>query len=158
GDLLYAAIDSVDGRQRVAALARSVLSDATLAEQQRSLWLCAAYLSAPEEFEGALEMHAAAHPGVVWHLRSLSGYERSSRMNAGIRPLIGQLEFIIRTVASRFRNTAPPGSWAGDENPWDASEFVRSLINRLSSEQTMAATEALARLAANSAMASYSDH
>jgi hypothetical protein len=46
----------------------------------------------------------------------------------------------------------------GDTNPWDAAEYCASLINRISTVPSLAASEALRRLAAHSSLESYKSH
>jgi hypothetical protein len=53
---------------------------------------------------------------------------------------------------------SPSEGWSGDTNPWDASEFMRRLVNVISAASTDAATAVLARLEGAPRLASYQMH
>jgi hypothetical protein len=52
----------------------------------------------------------------------------------------------------------PSDGLSGDQNPWDASEFVRKLVNGISASPSESATAALMRLETDSSLASYRQH
>ena len=67
--------------------------------------------------------------------------------------------FVVGFTAGHFANTDfPKDGWGGSQNPWDAAEYVRTLINQLSSMPTAQATEALAALQKLTALSSFADH
>jgi hypothetical protein len=68
-----------------------------------------------------------------------------------------QWELFARIAAGHFQNAGhPSGGWSGDENAWDAADYVRSLLDALSADKGAEATEALQRLAVDPAMVTYS--
>jgi hypothetical protein len=136
-------------------LAASVLTDAPSAnERKRDLWLAAAYVLAPSRYESAVETRAAAHRNLVFDLRDRSGFARHGQPTA-VLPL-QMMEFIARLTGSLFPETPHPvGSWSGDTNAWDASDYFRALTNMISALPSETATDALVRLEANPQLASY---
>lgn len=81
-------------------------------------------------------------PELIWHVRDRSG---------GERPFVpfdaNQLEWLITTFRALWPVAHPPagGTW-GDTNPWDASDYVTSLIKRLGNDPSAAAAQAVRRL------------
>jgi Ketopantoate reductase PanE/ApbA C terminal/Ketopantoate reductase PanE/ApbA len=91
-------------------------------------------------------------------VRALTSYDRDSKNKPAlsIKPL--QLELFLRIAASHFQNVGHPnGGWSGDENAWDAADYIRSLLSALSADKSSEATEALERLALDPAMVTYLD-
>jgi hypothetical protein len=71
------------------------------------------------------------------------------------RPL-PEMEFLTRLVGGLFPNTPHPSdTWEGDTNAWDAADWVHVLIDAIAASPTEAATEALERLRADTALSSY---
>jgi hypothetical protein len=68
------------------------------------------------------------------------------------------IQFLIATLGPLWPPAGhPSGGWSGNTNAWDAAEFIRSLINRLSATTTAAATDALTSLIADQALGAYRD-
>lgn len=85
-------------------------------------------------------------PELLWHFRDRSGH---GKRYEGTDPFlsINQLAWMIAT----FREQWPEVSWPnsemiGDVNPWDASEYIRTLITRLGSDVSTEAVAALTTL------------
>jgi hypothetical protein len=142
------------------ARAREVLSGSgAIDPHQRDLWLAVAYFLSPREFEAEIEREAQQRRGLVFHLRDLSGYERHGDGHRSLALPVSQLEFLARVTGSLFPEAAfPTTGWSGNTNPWDASEFVRYLVNLISAAPTEAATVALGRLENDQRLASYRPH
>jgi predicted NACHT family NTPase len=137
-------------------LARRTLSGAILVnDQQRDLWLAAAYLLSSSLYENEVEARARAHPGLVFDLRDRSGFAFRGQPQDTTLP-IPVLEFMARLTGTVYPETPYPaeGSW-GDKHPWDATEFCRRIINVISAMPSEAATGALVRLDMNPELASY---
>jgi len=81
-------------------------------------------------------------PELIWHIRDRSGGERPS-----VPFETNQLEWLITTFRSLWPAAHRPdrGTW-GDTNPWDASDYVKSLIKRLGNDPSTAAAQAILRL------------
>lgn len=84
-------------------------------------------------------------PELLWHFRDRSGHGR--RYNGtGSFLSINQLAWLIATFREQWPQVGWPNSeMVGDVNPWDASEYIRTLITRLGSDVS---TEAVAALTA----------
>ena len=146
-------------RNELLTLARNVLAQPSLVgDAQKRLWLVTAYLLSPEEFNDALLDASRASSDIVWRIRALSSYDRNNT-NKAVYPIgMAQVETFIRIAASHYQNASfPSGGWSGDENPWDASEFIRKLLDRLSIDRTPEATQVLQRMVNDPALRSYAD-
>lgn len=157
-ELLQVAL-TLSPRTLVLELARTKLDPATpLSEEQRQLWAVAAYLLLPETYQAALEAHAKNTPSIVWRMRALTSYDRDSKNKRAFAIKPSQRELFARIAASHFQDAGhPTGGWSGDENAWDAAEYIRNLINTLSADNSAEATEALERLALDPTMVTYVD-
>lgn len=82
---------------------------------------------------------------LLWAVRHRSGGRRAHG-----RPEIAMPAATSRWLVSKFRSTwpmqdRPPGVQTGDENPWDATDYLRELVGRLATHpQGEAELEALA--------------
>ena len=126
--------------------------------ESRSLWLAAGVLVAPVEFRLEVErLEKEAARAVIWAIRDLSGHRRWPTTERSALS-IEQLEFVARLTASHYeRAEFPPTTFWGDTNPWDATDLVHQMINLISADASAGASEALARLLTDPAMASYRD-
>jgi hypothetical protein len=157
-ELLQIALTQIPGAL-VLDLARKKLDPATpLSDGQRQLWALAAYLLSPDTHQAALKSHAKNTPSIVWRMRALTSYDRDSKNKPPFAIKPSQRELFARIAASHFQNVGhPTGGWSGDENAWDAADYIRSLLNALSADKSAEATEALERLALDPAMVTYVD-
>jgi hypothetical protein len=155
-DILHSALSS-GADEELVALARTALAQpATRGESQRHLWLVTAYLLRPQEFHDALLAASRESSDIVWRLRALSSYDRNNEKRAVYPIGTAQIETIVRIAASHYANSSfPSGGWSGDENPWDASEFIRRLLDRLSIVRTPEASEALRRMISDPVLSTY---
>jgi predicted NACHT family NTPase len=126
-------------------------------EYQYDLWLVATYLLSPSRFEDDIRQRAVARPGLVFDLRDRSSFARRGQPGEGALPL-PMIAFMAQLTGSLFPETPPPPRSTGDRNPWDASEYFRSLTNMISALPSQAATEALVRLEADPQLVSYKPH
>jgi hypothetical protein len=75
---------------------------------------------------------ATQHPALVFHLRDPTAHDRHGSPPLNSLPL-PQVEFLARLTGTPFPETSfPTGVFGGDTNPWDAADYCRTLINRLS--------------------------
>jgi predicted NACHT family NTPase len=155
-ELLNAAAERPAAHARTLALARGLLAGTTLSERQRDLWLATAYVLSPSEFETAVTQRASVQPGFIFDLRDKSGFADDAQPS---HTSLAILEFLTTLAGSLYPEAPfPSEGWSGDHNPWDAAQWVRNLISTLSASPSPAATEALERLIANSALSSYRPH
>ncbi len=122
------------------------------------LWLATGFLLAPSEFRHEIEnLEKDTSLNLIWALRDLMGFRRRAKPE-GRSLSVEQLEYIARFTASHFTRTQHPRTgWSGDTNPWDATELVQKTIALISADTSAHASEALTRLAVDSAMESYRD-
>jgi hypothetical protein len=87
----------------------------------------------------------ARYPRFLWFLRNRLQFER----RGGMLPLtVAQAEWIITEFREQWPYAVLEGSGSGDTNDYDATDFLRSLINRLANDTSIVAGEALQRLIA----------
>jgi predicted NACHT family NTPase len=155
-DLLDAAMKDDGLDADLLGLARRVLAGSTrVDETRRDIWLAAGFVLSPAEYESAVEARAQAKPGLVFELRSRTGFSRDAE---GVRTelLLPQLEFLARLTGTLFPAAGYPlNGWSGDTNPWDASDYFRALSAAISALPSSAATGALEDLARDPALISY---
>lgn len=83
-------------------------------------------------------------PELLWHVRART--DANSRGH-GIPLSVSQLEWVIRYLRSFWPFVGhPTGVTSGDTNPWDASEYLASMIQRLGNDSSTEAVAALKRL------------
>lgn len=149
--MLRAALSFSEANQELNKLAQKALYEsAKLDAGQRALWLSAGFLVSPDRYKKDVR-NAAKEPGIVWHLRSLLSAPRLAKLP------VEPLEAIIKTVARHFGEVPHPSSSSGDQNPWDGSEFVRYLIDHLSTRVSEDASTSLKRLAQLPSLITYRD-
>jgi len=155
-ELLMAALGLPAAHGALLAVADRVLGDAAPVDQaQRDLWLVTAWLLSPDRYGDTLHGTAQSRPEIIFDLRDFTGYSRRESSPGPILSL-GQIEFAVRLAGSLYPPAGyPSGVFGGDRNAWDASEYVRGLVNGLSANPTQAATDALSRLESAPILAAY---
>lgn len=158
-DLLEAATKNSGAHVDLLELARNLLAGGvSVDEPQRDIWLAVAFVLSPVEFKNAVEARTRTRPGLVFELRTWTGFSRDAEGVRATLPL-PELEFLARLTGSHFPTTGyPPNGWSGDTNPWDASDYFQGLADAISANPSAAATAALDRLAQNPALVSYRPH
>lgn len=97
----------------------------------------------------------AEDPAHLWAIRAVS---RSDSSDGWKSLSLRHLEFVVDQFAECWPpEHHPSGGWSGDENPWDAAEFIRAAIGALGADNSGAASEVLNRLADNPRAAAYRD-
>jgi predicted NACHT family NTPase len=155
-ELLNAVVKMPAAHERTLALARTLLAGMTLSERQRDLWLATAFVLSPSEFETAVTQRTGVRSQFIFDLRDKSGFADQAQP---LQTPLALLEFFTSLAGRLFPEAPfPLDGWGGDQNPWDAAQWIRSLISTLSASPSRAATEALERLTADSNLASYRPH
>lgn len=127
--------------------------------EQRGVWLIICFLLEPALFGSFLRKYSKRNDGIVWNLRDLSQHAVIKETDQSLRLSVSQMEYCALITGRAFKNVHMPDSLTvGDQNPWDATEFVRENINKLAANPARESTEALKRLLAEKSMASYHDH
>ncbi|WP_159069691.1 NACHT domain-containing protein [Achromobacter xylosoxidans] len=87
----------------------------------------------------------ARYPNFIWHLRDRLRFELGAKM----LPLkVAQAEWIITEFRERWPYAELVGSGSGRMNEYDATDFLRALIMRITNDTGDEAAEAMARLVA----------
>ncbi|MGB3424774.1 MAG: hypothetical protein WBF84_01695 [Castellaniella sp.] len=87
----------------------------------------------------------AHHPHFIWFLRNRLQFER----RGGLLPLaVAQAEWIITEFREHWPYAVLTGVGTGSTNGYDATDFLRSLINRIANDTSLEAAEAITRLIA----------
>lgn len=152
--LLETAVGSIN-ISRLRSLVEERISGAGSSDpESRILWKAAELIFAPMSLATIYKRCASVPPGTIWSVASLF---RHSVKN-GVIVSREALERIIATFAPSWQSVEmPKGCWSGDENPWDASRFLRDCISRLGNDPALQASEILARLSDALADSSYAD-
>jgi predicted NACHT family NTPase len=156
GELLGTALKNPAAHADLLAIARNVLTGvAHVDEPQRDMWLATAFVLSPVEYESEVGARARVRPGLVFELRSRTGFHRDGASVRAALPL-PQLEFLARLTGSLFPETPYPATgWSGDQNPWDSADYFKALANAISANSSAAATGVLERLEQDPQLVSY---
>ena len=127
--------------------------------KQRKLWLIIAFLLKPTEYGNVLKRYSTRHKSIVWLLRDMEERAVIQETDHPLQLSISQLECCILVAGRAFQNISRPKSvTCGNQNPWDAAEWVWENINKLAANPSSESTEALQRLLAETSLASYHDY
>jgi hypothetical protein len=130
---------------RVIAAERLAMSD--LAAERRRNWQVTALISDFSQYHESLGPELAGDPTALWVFRARLGGRRNTDA-AGLSDRPDLLAWIVDSYRAHWPNEPhPTGVTTGDSNPWDASEFLRGLINLLAEDTSDEAAAALRSLA-----------
>ncbi|WP_157626436.1 NACHT domain-containing protein [Rhizobium leguminosarum] len=142
---------SGDQAELIALVSQRINELHLLDEACQQLWVGIAFCIAP--FVLAHE-RGFIKQDMIWSVKNIVLPDRAEGGNL-ILPA-ERYEAIVENFAPLWPSVGhPPSSW-GDQNPWDASEFITYCINALGSDRTVAATEALERLSLSIGHTGYS--
>lgn len=117
----------------------------TLSVDRRHSWDAVAFLTDFEAAGERLRKVAAADPDLIWSIRRQIASDRGRTVTAPLS--VDQLVWLAKTFRGVFPSVSQPtGVSSGDTNPWDASEFLGSVVRRLgamTSDEAVAAMSAL---------------
>jgi hypothetical protein len=123
-----------------------------LSEDRRRNWNAVAFLADFEAQHGRLAKVAAADPAWFWAVRRRVASDRGRTFSTPLS--VDQLVWLTTTFRSAFPSVNhPSGVTTGNTNPWDASEFLGSIVSRLAdmtSDDAIAALTALREAPADS--------
>lgn len=133
-ELLNAAIRYAS-RDRVIELIREYVSNEKWNnEEQRNIWMGAAFLL---DFDNNLEIlnsYAAETKDHLWSLRAMTNPERENYEDWP-NLSVSQHNFLITKFGPLWPPADhPPDGWSGDLNPWDASQFIQGRIADLAAD------------------------
>ncbi|WP_195908358.1 NACHT domain-containing NTPase [Novosphingobium sp. Gsoil 351] len=108
-------------------------------------WLAIDVLVRFEVVRSDLSNIGTEYPDFIWFLRNRLQFER----RGGMLPLsVTQAEWIITEFRGQWPHVVLEGTGSGNTNDYDATDFLRSLINRIAGDTSVEAAEAMARLVA----------
>ncbi len=135
------------GRAEGQTLLREIVQqrrDVASSSGERGMLWCAVGLVADFERTSAA-IDEPIDPALLWSLRAVVVDGGRGRPRVSLRA--EQMEWIVSTFRGVHRMTSrPSGASCGDDHPWDASDFLVAMINRLGDMATVDASEALRRL------------
>lgn len=116
-----------------------------LDDERRRTWDAVGIIVDFSETVRSLPDGASIEPALFWHLRARLGDRRHGVPHTQLD--VEQLVWAIATFRSVYPAEHRPNSvTTGDTNPWDATDYLSALINRLGDNASPAATEALVGL------------
>ena len=123
------------------------------------LWLVCAYLFDPDQYQTLFLSESKFAPAMIALIRQLSGQEKRGRGNIEQRLSLTQLEAIVTVSAIHFPNSDRlTSSEPNSENNWVFTDFVKRLIDDVSSISSYNASEVFERLLLLPECTSYQDY
>jgi hypothetical protein len=143
-ELIDRLLASPDGCKTLRRLAGPRRAENDGNDERRLNWEAVGIVLDFDEMSARLESDGPIDKRLFWHLRARQGDRR--RRGEG-RLDWRQLAWVIATFRASFPMAyRPEGGTSGDTNPWDASEYMAVLINRLGDAISDGAIAALAAL------------
>lgn len=130
-ELLVAAINHSPRDKIVELIREHVSKEKWKDEEQRNIWMGAAFLLDFESNLESLNVYAEENRENLWPLRAMANPEREKNEDW---PKLSALhhQFLITKFASLWPPAFhPSGGFSGDQNPWDASDFIQHIISDL---------------------------
>lgn len=122
------------GRQKLRSILpqrRSLPMD----DERRRIWDAVGLIIDFDVTLASLDASGSIEPELFWHVRSRLGDRHEGRTGAKLDA--AQLIWMIATFRQLYPSSQRPNTvTTGDTNPWDASEYMGVLINRLGDEVT----------------------
>jgi len=114
-------------------------------DEHRRTWLAAEFLADFDRFQADLAEGETIDRELMWHIRRHGGVRRSDPGDAG--GALARLVWLIRTFRPLHKAIGrPTGTTSGNQNEWDATEFLQGAIGELASDTSDAAITALTEL------------
>lgn len=133
-----------EGRATLRAIVRDRRA-ADLNDERRRTWDAVGIIVDFAETVRSLGDGSRIEPELFWHLRARLGDRHHGVPHAQLD--VDQLAWAIATFRSLYPVARRPHTvTTGDVNPWDATEYLSALINRLGDNASAAATQALVTL------------
>ena len=135
---------SLEGSRALLELLPKRLAE-DLSDDRRLLWDAVGIILDFDGTRARLDQDVSIDRDLFWSLRARLGGRGTSSPSVALNP--AQLAWIIQTFRSKFPHAArPKGGTVGDCNAWDATDYLKVLVNRLGREATAEATDALIAL------------
>jgi hypothetical protein len=125
----------------------SLRSNASEQQGERTWnWLAVQLLCDFERTSKLVGPLGTTEANLLWHLRHRLNTHNSETGS------VSRVKLKLQAwIVEQFRDFwpecgMPAGGWSGETNPWDATVFLRDVINQIAADTSAEATEALARL------------
>jgi hypothetical protein len=137
------------------AIGEAELARNDLSAEVRTIWSTALFVIDPSTYLEPWKTLISGSADVVWEaLEIMRGGRQENRGAISLSP--AQRAEIITAVGRRFANVGhPPATWSGNQNPWDASDFVAYQIKLLAADGSAEAGAQLERLENDGDLKSY---
>ena len=144
-ELLDYLIGSPAGRSALGPLASERRCLSGLVDERRRNWDSVGLIVDFAKTRETLEAAGPIERDLFWHIRARIGEQRGD--GRAINLDATQLSWMLETFRSAYPKVRRPNSvTTGDTNPWDASDFIEAMINRLGDETSNEAITALVAL------------
>ncbi len=144
-------------RRAALTIGENELARNELSAEVRAIWSTALFVIDPSKYLEPWKALMSEPNAALWEairiIRS-SGYQTSE----AVRLTSAQRTEVIASVGRRFANVEHPSDgWSGDQNSWDASEFVAYQIKLLAADSSPDVGTQLERLENENSLATYRD-
>lgn len=133
-DLMRAAIRYMPHNEVVKLVREKIGNKTWENEDQRGIWMGAAFLLDYDNCRDMLAPYADENKAHLWPIREMAFPDREQ---GGFWPQLtpAQNHFLIIRFGPAWPPAEHPSSgWCGDQNPWDASQFIAARINALAAD------------------------
>lgn len=153
-EILVAAIRNGNRGDLVLLLRKKIESKLWADEKTRGIWVGIAFFIDFEFNEQSIIDFANTGKDSVWVFRDILDPGRAIKSEwPAVTPK--QDNFIIKSYGQLWPKVGSPSGWSGDQNPWDAADFITKRIVNLALNDTNEGTEYLVGLVALESMDSY---
>lgn len=157
-ELLIAAIRYAPKCELIALLRDRIYSDEWNNEDQRDIWIGAAFLLDFDHHHQMLITYADERKEHLWPLRAIA-FQNREKIESWPKLNELQTHFLITKFGSYWPPVDfPSGTWGGDQNPWDADRFIKARIDDLAANTSDQAENLLKELINHRDLESYQDH
>lgn len=123
----------------------------------KDIWIAAAFCLVPSALASLSQQPKLMAKELIWSIKAIVLPDRTER--AGLVLTVERYAAIVEKFAHEWPMVgSPAGGWSGDQNAWDASEFIQYAINAIGNDRTAEGTEALERLAETLKSTGYQNH
>ena len=140
----------------IATLAENTLNQRNkVMRDNRSYWLALLYITRPDLAYKKVTTYFKRNENIIWSFASLLGKrEEKSKLPNSL-----SYKQLIELFGNKYLNAYHPrGTSSGSYNSWDAAEFIRGLLSKLSTFTGDEATKQLESLSQNKKLDSYKAH
>lgn len=133
-DLIRASIRYMPAEETVQLVRKQIETSKWENEEQRGIWMGAAFLLDYTHYREILSAYADEDKTHLWSIREMAFPDREQ---GGYWPQLTpeQNHFLITKFGGLWPPADHPSSgWGGDQNPWDASQFIAARINALATD------------------------